>query len=180
MKNIFLAVGVVATLLLTSCGEEKVWKQSDIAYTPVYTVTGTSSDVNSLDLYPEKGIAIEYTNSSTILTKYVLNSINDTISADGDAAYIEYCYTMPDTYEYVEETGDTIMLDAIIEHQINGYITYADEVVDYQFEEGDSVEGFLVYMYYKYIDPASGDTVQYDSGFAWGSGIYVTISEKYN
>lgn len=179
MKNIFLAIGVIVSLLLVSC-EEIGWKQSDIAYTSVYTVTGLTG-IDSLDIYPDKGFVIEYTNSGTTLAKYTLNELTDTISDDGAMAYMKLSYTMPESYEYTDADGNATMIDATIDVTIDGSMSYTDDNIDNKFELGDVVGGYLVEVLYNYTSPETADEVNYNSYWLFGENIVsVTSQEKYN
>ncbi len=180
MKRIFLAIGVVASLLLASCTETG-WKQSDIAYTTVLTVAGITG-IDSIDIYPAQGFVINYTNGGTNLAKYELVSEKDTIADDGEGAYMEFSYVMTGAYEYSDATTEEIkMLDVTVTIALDGTMSYADENVDNTFELGDKIDAYMAGMTYYYTSPETGEAVEYDSSWLFGESVVsVTVNEKYN
>lgn len=74
MKTKLLFISMLM-FLLVSC-EEKEWKQSDISLVPVYQVDYLSNDM-ALEIYQEKPLLLEYTNS-TLVSAYEMSDYSNT------------------------------------------------------------------------------------------------------
>ena len=129
----------MAVSCLIAC-EKEGWIESNIEKTDVVTFYNLT-DGDSLDIFCEKGYAVEYKNKGVVLKKHDLLNYVDSVAADSSLVYFELSYQLPDIkenkYEYITENNDTFKLDQIIQYKINGQ--YFDSIPDGSFDYGDKI-----------------------------------------